>query len=90
MSLKKFFEQFEKAEEDKSEFASRRNYNENLTKEQAGLKQIEMQETREEKQEISESRSSKRLQSTETSPEINVSKKPKESSPLGKNQRERR
>ena len=43
-----------------------------------------MQETWEEKQEISEGGSSKRLQSTETSPGINVSKKQKESSPLGK------
>ena len=44
--VKKFFEQFEKAEEYKSEFASRRNYNENVAKEQAGLKQSEKQETR--------------------------------------------
>ena len=83
MSLKKFFEQFEKAGEDKSEFASRRNYNENVAKKKAGLKQTEMQETQEEKQEISEG-GSKRLRSTETSPGINVSKKQKESSPLGK------
>ena len=43
-----------------------------------------MLETWEEKQEIREAGSSKRLQSTETPPGINVSKKRKESSPLGK------
>ena len=84
MSLKKFFWQFEKAEDDKSEFASRRNYNENLRKEQAGLKETEMKETREEKQEISEGGSSKRLRSTEIAPGINVSKKQKEGSLVGK------
>ena len=84
MSLNKFFEQFEKTEDDKSEFASRGNYNENLSKEQVGLKQTEMKEAWDEKQEISESGSSKRLRSTEISPGINVSKKQKEGSPFGK------
>ena len=84
MSLKKFFEQFEKTEGDKSEFASRGNYNENLSKEQAGLKQTEMKEAWDEKQEISEGGSPKRLRSTEISPGINVSKKQKEGSPFGK------
>ena len=84
MSLKKFFEQFEKTEDDKSEFVSRGNYNENLSKEQAGLKQTEMKEAWDEKQEISEGGSSKTLRSTEISPGINVSKKRKEGSPFGK------
>ena len=74
MSLKKFFEQFEKTEDNKSEFAS----------EQAGLKQTEMKEAWDEKQEISEGGSSKRLISTEISPGINVSKKQKEGSSFGK------
>ena len=60
MSLKKFFDQFEETEDDKSEFASRGNYNENLSKEQAGLKQTEMKEAWDEEQEISEGGSSKR------------------------------
>ena len=43
-----------------------------------------MKEAWDEKQEISESGSSKRLRSTEISPGINVSKKQKEGSPFGK------
>ena len=43
-----------------------------------------MKEAWEEKQEISESGSSKRLRSTEISPGINVSKKQKEGTPFGK------